>query len=416
MKRIIFDVPRWHLFLHRQARGLAGAEVDDDGGRLFEDELFDRLYEGDGERITEGHDDGTLRAWAEKVHDACTQLPSFTRLAAECRGDADAAALGVESLLEELGDQKDPAPDERLLRRALGRGCATSSAKIEELRESKEGLAGVSFGTDDSGADGTATSLQGSLAARLRRDERLRRIALLAGRFKRIAAQKHRQKTRHGADEIVDVETGADLARLLPAELARLGRPALRLAFLRDLTERRCLQYRMAGSETLGRGPLVVCLDKSDSMEGLPDVWATAVALALLDVAQRERRSFVVLGFNTAVTHEAMVKPGELLPIETLTVSTGGGTDIGAVLDRAVNVIRSEGAMRKADIVLITDGESDKATAGRIRSVAQDLDITILGFGIGVEAASLAPWCDETQIVRQLDRIDDGAAESLFVR
>ena len=415
MKRIIFDVPRWHLFLHRQARGLAGAESDDDGGRLFEDELFDRLYEGDGERIDEGHGDGKLRAWAEKVHDACTQLPSFTRLAAECRGDADAAALGVESLLEELGDQKDLAPDDRLLRRALSRGCATSSARIEELRESKEGLAGVSFGSGP-GAAGTSTSVPGSLAARLRHDERLQRIALLAGRFKRIAAQKHRQRTRHGADEIVDVETGADLARLLPAELARLGRPGLRLAFLRDLTERRCLQYRMAGSETLGRGPLVVCLDKSDSMEGLPDVWATAVALALLDVAQRERRSFAVLGFNTAVTHEAMVRPGELLPIETLTVSTGGGTDIGVVLDRAVNVIRSEGAMRKADIVLITDGESDKATAPRIRSVARDLDITILGFGIGVDAAALAPWCDETQIVQQLDRIDDGAADSLFVR
>lgn len=42
------------------------------------------------------------------------------------------------------------------------------------------------------------------------------------------------------------------------------------MALLRDLAERRRLQYQLTSNESLGRGPLVVALDKSTSMEGAP--------------------------------------------------------------------------------------------------------------------------------------------------
>jgi hypothetical protein len=43
MKRIVFDVPRWHAYLHRDARGLETATERDGPVQKFEDELFDRL-------------------------------------------------------------------------------------------------------------------------------------------------------------------------------------------------------------------------------------------------------------------------------------------------------------------------------------------------------------------------------------
>ncbi len=296
MRRIIYEVPRWHVYLHRDARGLPSVESGDAPTRRFEDELFDRLYSGGGELLDEADRDGALRGWAEKVHAAATSSPDFARLGSECRGDASAAATAVETLLDALKPQLDEAQatDVPALRRVVKTACAKASAAVEEMRETTEGLDQVAFGN----APGTG-SVKGesrpngrtrTLATRIKNDARLRRIALLAGRFKRIAAMKQRQKVKHGADEISDVEQGADLGRLLPAELARFVHPKLRLAMLRDLTERRCLQYALTGSETLGKGPLVVCLDKSGSMDGPPDIWATAIALALLDVAQRERR------------------------------------------------------------------------------------------------------------------------------
>jgi len=40
--------------------------------------------------------------------------------------------------------------------------------------------------------------------------------------MRRIAASKRRSRVKHDADELSDVEQGAELARILPAELVKL--------------------------------------------------------------------------------------------------------------------------------------------------------------------------------------------------
>jgi Mg-chelatase subunit ChlD len=424
MKRIILDVPRWHVYLHRDARGLDATRGDkDDPVQKFEDELFDRLYSGETERLPEKKQDPKLRAWADAVHEACEQLPAFSHLASECRGEPMAAGTAVETLMVELRPQVPPEPENApggqpgALRRVLGMGCEKASRAVDELRETMEGLAEVGLGA------GTGTMLGGamdaktirSLAQRLRTDTRLKQVALLAGRFKRIAASKRRQKLKHGADEIADIEQGAELGRLLPSELVRLAHQKLRLAFMRSIVERAALQYQLTGNASLGKGPLVVVLDKSGSMDGPRDIWATALALALLDETQRARRVYALVGFDYRVKHEAVVKPGDALPEEALFTACAGGTEIGIALRRGLDLIeQNQGALKRADLVLITDGGSDTATAPVIRTDAQRLGVTILGLGIGVEREWLAPWCDDIQAITNLNTIDDASAELLF--
>ena len=177
------------------------------------------------------------------------------------------------------------------------------------------------------------------------------------------------------------------------------------------------MQYELTGSATLGKGPLVVCLDKSGSMNGDRDLWATAVALALLDQAQHERRPFVLLGFDGKVKFEAIVQPGQPLPDAGLFVGCAGGTDIGGVIEHGLGLIRAQaGKLRRSDIVLVTDGQSEPGTAPVLREQAKALDVTILGFGIGVESDTLQPWCDEAHSVLNLDRIDEKSAEAMFAR
>jgi len=253
------------------------------------------------------------------------------------------------------------------------------------------------------------------LAARLRHDPRLRRIAELAGRFKRIAASKRRQRVRHGADEITDIEQGGDLSRVLPSELGKLSHRLLRLDFLRSLLERQVLQYELSGSETLGKGPLVVLLDKSGSMDGPRDMWATALSLALLDHARHERRMFALLGFDGSVKFETVVKPGGPLPEDGLFIACGGGTEIAAAFARGLDIIRTHpGALRKADIVLVTDGGADASSAPELREQAVRLGVTVLGLGIGVEREWLTPWCDEIHTVTALATVDEATATPLF--
>ncbi|WP_242352708.1 MULTISPECIES: VWA domain-containing protein [unclassified Anaeromyxobacter] len=429
MKRLLFDVSRWHLMLHREHRQLPRAQERDVPQLRLEDELFERLYTGEGERLAPSRVNAALRPWAERVHSTCDALPSFARLSAECRGDAAASAAAVEAIVRELNL---PPPDEPPppaapgvgkdpLRRPLAAACAAATRAVAELRDAAEGLAHVAFQGGLLPGTGTADGVPRehgvvrSLAARLKGDERLRRIAALAGRFKRIAAAKRRQRVRHGADEVTDVEQGADLGRALPVELAKLSHRLLRLDFLRALLESRSLQYRLEGTATLGKGPLVVLLDKSGSMDGPRDVWATAVALALLDQAQRERRTFALLGFDARVKFEAVVKPSEALPDDGLFVSCAGGTEIAAAVGRGLEIIRTHpGALRKADLVLVTDGGSDASTAGALRESAAALGVTILGLGIGVEREWLVPWCDEVHAVTDLSTVDDSSASALF--
>jgi Mg-chelatase subunit ChlD len=420
MKRIVNDVPRWNIYLHRDARGLDLAKEKDGPLTRIEDELFDRLYSGDTERLPARQRDQKLGSWADGVHQTCEQLPAFQRLAAECQGDAMAAGTAVETLMAELKleapAEQDPKPPENL-RRSAGTGCEKASAAVDELRETMEGLADVGL------MAGTGTAMGGllpakeirKLAARLKADARLKQIALLAGRFKRIAASKRRQRYRHGADEITDVEMGADLGRLLPSELVKLTNPRLRAAFMRSFVERTAMQYQLVGNEPLGKGPLVVLLDKSGSMDGPRDVWATALTLALLDQAHRERRVFALLAFDYHVKFEAIVKPGEPLPEKALFTACAGGTDIATAMLRGLTIIgTNEGAMKKADIVLITDGGSDACSAPTLRESAEVLGVTVLGLGIGVEREWLVPWCDDIQGIQDLNGIDQASADKLF--
>lgn len=422
MKRILFDVPRWHVFLHREARGLEQVDRSDPPHLRFEDELFDRLYAGGSEEVPP-EVIGSMATWAKLVHGACTELPDFARLSEECRGDADAAGIAMDALLKQLqplldGSQSDygSAPG---IRKALRQGCSAAGAAVDEHRDVSAGLEQVAFGLHGTGT-GSATGSAGrsptkSLARRLQTDARLKRIAMLAGRFKRIAANKRRSKVHHRADEVASIDRGSEIGRLLPVELLRLCHPRRRLALQRDFIEGGCLQYALTGTEAKGKGPLIVCLDKSGSMDGQADIWATAVALALLDTARSERRPFGLICFDAGIKLELLLPAGALLSEQALFVSCSGGTDIGRCLARGLELIEnSTAAMNKADLVLITDGQSEETSAVTLRRRAEARGVTILGFGIGISAESLEPWCHEAHAVRDLASLDDTEASALF--
>ncbi len=418
MKRIIYDVPKWHVLMHRTSRGLPLAETSDDARVRFEDELFERLYSGEPDLLPEKQRSAELREWAEKIHGVCDQLPEFQRLTSYCRGDADVAGMAVEELMDLLEPHLQKPPDEAsapLLRRAINAGCSKAVAAIDAQSEAVDALEQVGFSSKLGNATGSRNPISSrALAKRLKDDPRLRDIAKLAGRFKRIAANKQRSKVKHGADEIADVEMGADIGRLLPSELCRLNQPAQRLSFLRDLTERQCMQYRLSGKEPLGKGPLVLLLDKSGSMDGAKDVWGTAIALALLDIAQKQRRIFHLICFESVLRYEATVLPGDPLPEEGLFVKPSGGTEIGDAMKRALDLIETTPAqLKKADVVLITDGWSEPSSAPALRALAKELGVTVLGFGIGVGEEIIQPWCDQLRVVQKLE-MDDAAATMLF--
>jgi Mg-chelatase subunit ChlD len=445
MKRLTLDVPRWTIYQHRAARGLDQVDSLDHKRVQFEDELFDRLANGDEvEALPAEKADPKLTRWAKGVHDACNALPAFQRMADQIRSlpehqRAAMAGMAVEQLMGDLGpalrDEEraqqggltppksmDPGEVKKFedgLRRLTRKAVQCAQETVEGLIEAEAALDQFAFGWQPGDQPGEHAAAAGErtrqIANALKTKPRMQRLVQLIGRFRKMALTKQKQKVRHGADEIADITVGDDISRFLPTELAKLMHPLSRLDLHRQMMERSVLQYEMRGTETKGKGPMVVCLDKSGSMKGDPNDWATAVALALGDLAVRDGRVFAVVSFDTRIMHEAITKKGEKMDASALFVECHGGTDIDVAYERALQIIQQNpGQLAKADIVMITDGGSNQNRTAALREQAKALGVNSFGMAIGVNAECLSPWCDTVETIEQTYGIDDDLATKLF--
>lgn len=380
----------------------------------FAREVFHRLCATTEERVEKIRPEDQ---WAASAHDELGQLPDFERLRRRCHGDrllaGEAAIAFAETVLGNLPDPQKPLRDPEPLRDqmrgllefaqrtqgstdppasltddlaalrqqgqdAVAEACAwAKSIDPSDLRNAiraaiaaghdaateVEASVGAFCGWGTGAASPTTTSpeVKAELATRIRQSQKLKSIAREAGRLRRIAAAKQRSRADHARDEVCDIEAGADLARLLPSELVKLGDPHLWPLFAKSYHEKSLLQYRLSGKERQGRGPIVVCLDQSSSMRGAKEFWSKGLALALLQVAAMQRRTCRVVHFNTDVVQVDDWLPGKVDP-KKLAASMepfhGGGTSLEPPLRSALDAIGREVLLKKADVILVTDGEA----------------------------------------------------------
>ncbi|MBY7973008.1 VWA domain-containing protein [Vibrio fluvialis] len=171
------------------------------------------------------------------------------------------------------------------------------------------------------------------------------------------------------------------ISRMLPQEASLLNNPVLKKLWHAKRAEHALLSYSVEGTEVLeteekleqesvgekpdnksnkNRGPIVICLDTSGSMKGLPENIAKATVLECLKVAYKEkRRCYVYLFGSTKEVSEldlALDASGFNDLLNFLTMSFGGGTDAEEPLNKALEKCDSE-EWYKADILLVSDGE-----------------------------------------------------------
>lgn len=266
-------------------------------------------------------------------------------------------ARGVVSVPKEITliGAKDRDAVRRTMRKLLEEAKEATEEGLEDLA-----VLGRGWGSGQGGGGTTDVREVAAVRSRIQRASVLRDIMTLAGRMRRMALRKHADRVRHGPDELVDVELGAEVSRALPSELSMLvAHPALRLDFFVRLAERRVLQYRMEGREKQGRGPIVVAIDTSASMRGRREVWSKALALGLLAIAIHERRQFGIILFSgpgQAKLFEYERTPAIETVIASLEFFYNGGTDYVTPLDLAMDLCETS-KHNKADIIFITDDE-----------------------------------------------------------
>lgn len=250
----------------------------------------------------------------------------------------------------------------------------------------------------------------------------LRKASEIFGRMKKDMRFKRAKRVVGGQDEIVDLKLGDNIRRLAAGELPFLADDDFSDDFYNRYLNQELVVYDTVGEEHAGRGPIIMVCDESDSMSGERIIWAKAVCLALLDIARREKRDFAYVGFaggwrgDEKQVHSFEFKAKEEMDpqaiVDMASHHFAGGTMPLHGMELAVEIMRDR-TFRKADIVLVSDGE---ASFGKDDQKAKDyLDsrgVRIHGIRVGSEGERyLTKMCtEEVAGVTDFELEEPGAA------
>jgi uncharacterized protein with von Willebrand factor type A (vWA) domain len=241
--------------------------------------------------------------------------------------------------------------------------------------------------------------------------EKFRLMAQAIGRMRRLAVHKQKTKLNQARDEIHSVGIGSDLSRVLPIELAQLRHPIAKAEFKRKLVEGKLMQYELKGKEKQGKGPIICAIDSSGSMVGDREIWSKAVALALLEIATMQKRTFACIHFGGPLDalETIEIEPGEK---DTLAKAVrvaeyflnSDGTAFEPALAQASELI-SKQSFQKADVVFITDGNASVAPKflSDFNNLKKKKEFRVFGTLIqSLKADTLMKFSDETVEVAEL--------------
>ena len=286
-----------------------------------------------------------------------------------------------------------------------GRAIAAAAGEVKELKEA-EGALGMGAGDPGEKRDSKAVAEAFNC---IRNNPTLRRICEAAGRFRRVAQSKQRLKAVHGFDDVVGVELGGDLARMLPHELAKLDIEELELDMLRRLAERQAMCRELAAVEPVGKGPIIVTLDESGSMHSKIEN-AKGLALSLAWIARQQKRWCALVAYSGGSGERIIALPpgrwDEAALCEWLVGFIGNGSDVDVPI---VELPRMYAGLRppvgQTDVIMITDAicSLPAAMVDRFNAWKKDVRARVISLILESRPGDLAAISDECHLVRTLD-------------
>jgi uncharacterized protein with von Willebrand factor type A (vWA) domain len=338
------------------------------------------------------------------------------------KDNIESAARGAEALLRQKTTRLKEDLKEIEAR-------AANRLQMEALKVAKD----LDEATEEAEAWGTALGAgrrsppgeKLELGRRLAGNEKLKKLARMVGRMKHHALALRKKVFERANQEMLEIECGDSIHRLLPNELLTLHHPILRKDFYRRFLDRELLQYSLRGIDEKGKGPMIVCLDGSSSMAGDKEIWSKAVTLTLLEIARRQRRLFRSICFSSEETPLQILdmNPGDRYAIETKTVMDlaeyfpGGGTDFQRPLDAALDCLK-QSRFKKGDIVFITDGECqvNAEWAEEFRRQKEKLGFSLFSILIDIGTSSLGTLKEFSDRITTIKQLTGDEASEIFLK
>ncbi|WP_456472104.1 VWA domain-containing protein [Methanocaldococcus sp.] len=219
----------------------------------------------------------------------------------------------------------------------------------------------------------------------LEENEQIKELAELLGRLHKSEEDEEKQlieKTKivhewkvdyAGKSEIKGIHFSDDLSSLLPSEVALLSIPETEIIFAKKFVEKKLLTYYYEDKYRIEKeipemiekrkkkkedkkGPIIICVDTSGSMAGIPEIVAKTIILAILRIALRDKRDCYLISFSTGIETLEISDLAINLPklINFMQMGFHGGTNATPALVEALRMLENE-KYEKADVIMISD-------------------------------------------------------------
>ncbi len=176
--------------------------------------------------------------------------------------------------------------------------------------------------------------------------------------------------------EISGLKLSNDISSAIPSELALYKNPKTKKYFMLKFAQKQLLSYayerddpvlrkkitkeeiEVQKSDTEPKGPILMCIDTSGSMHGVPERIAKTVAFALTKIALQDERKCYLISFSTGIETMDLssFKGANALStlVQFLRKSFNAGTDAAPALTEAVAMLQKED-WKNADVLMISD-------------------------------------------------------------
>lgn len=175
--------------------------------------------------------------------------------------------------------------------------------------------------------------------------------------------------------EICGIKLSDSITDALHSELALYNIPETRPLFKMKYAQKQILSYAYTRDisyrkETLiteetdisdsleSKGPMIICVDTSGSMQGTPERVAKTIAFALAKKSIEEERGCYLISFSTSIQTMDLTSlaslDGIINLVSFLKMSFNGGTDASPALLHSVKMLEKEN-WKNADVLVISD-------------------------------------------------------------
>lgn len=223
-----------------------------------------------------------------------------------------------------------------------------------------------------------------SYAQYLENEKEIKELAEMLGRLREAEDETFEQEvkqtiivqgwtTDHAAKaELVGIHESDDLSALLPSEVALLSDTFTEPIFYKKFAEKKLLTFdymenvsqqyskdintSQAVKKPKDKGPIIVCIDTSGSMAGVPEKVAKLMCFALLQIAIRDKRKCFLVNYSTSTATLDLSNLNNSIPhlVDFLSMSFHGGNDEEAAFAEILAKLE-DGDFSSSDVVFISD-------------------------------------------------------------